>query len=261
MSKRELRRVICDRHKRGVCVWFSFAHRETEETSAASGARDRRRVDDSGRQALLLWRAEDPELGHVQENDRTSIPPSTPSPHIKAGALQTVLKLEQVWADVEKDLEANLLVFLERLFLLQPSAVLPLRTLEQSRVAHTKENGGHAAGTHEPSLSLRIKVVANHFGRAVRLAARCGPLPLTASVPEAAAAALSAELSSDAWHKLAPGFRSLARSFAGLGWGCKFASSLFHFDFDTRVFETTTIRCQQVFKMMIFGHGCLQVIC
>ena len=32
-------------------------------------------------------------------------------------------KLEQAWSEVEKNMEANLLVFLEKLFVLEPSAV------------------------------------------------------------------------------------------------------------------------------------------
>lgn len=137
--------------------------------------------------------------------------------------LETMLKLGQVWADVEKNLEANLLVFLEKLFFLEPSAVLPLRSLERRRAAHKNEGTVQPEGVQEPSLSLRIKIVALHFGRALHAV-----LPPPATDSNAPAAPMStAEASTDAWQQLAPGFRSLARSFADHGWGCAYSCPSF----------------------------------
>ena len=142
------------------------------------------------------------------------------------GDMWQLQTLEQVWAVVEKDLEKNLLIFLEKLFLLEPCSVgfnlyslpmipasslllpvpeshcaqvTPLRELERRRSSDSELAEG-------PSLSERVKIVAKHFGLAVR-AGVDGKARLPAC-------------------PLARGFRSLARAIAAHGWGRDFLTSM-----------------------------------
>ena len=115
-------------------------------------------------------------------------------------AVREILRvLEQVWTIVEKDMEANLLIFLEKLFVLEPCAVIPLRSLERRHL------GKSSNAEQDPSLSVRIRVIAKHFGLAVRSGADGSALPHCA---------------------LRRGFRSLARSLADQGWGHDFLTSI-----------------------------------
>ena len=83
----------------------------------------------------------------------------------------TMKTLQVVWLHIEQDFEASLLIFLEQLFLVEPSAALALRSLE--RRPKPPEVIADAPAQLEPSLSMRIKTVATHLGRAIRTACDC----------------------------------------------------------------------------------------
>ena len=83
----------------------------------------------------------------------------------------TMKTLQAVWLHIEQDFEASLLIFLEQLFLVEPSAALALRSLE--RRPKPPEVIADAPAQLEPSLSMRIKTVATHLGRAIRTACDC----------------------------------------------------------------------------------------
>jgi PTEN phosphatase family protein len=115
-------------------------------------------------------------------------------------------KLGQVWALIEKDLERFVLVLLEKLFTLEPAAAMVLRSVEEQDAVHSGCNGR--------TLSTHIKVVAAHFGRAVR-----------AAVQESAALVEIGPMARP-WRSLALGFRSLAHSLVARGFGQDFLVSM-----------------------------------